>query len=360
MKETINLKDYVYDYIRDGKKYELKKIIFLLDALGNPQDDFRTIHITGTNGKGSTSTFLESILYESGFNVGKFTSPHLIRYNERIRINQKEIDNDDLSKILPDLEEAVDKTEKEFSIKPSFFEMMTAMAFLFFSRKKVDYAVVEVGLGGRLDATNTVKDSLSVITSIDKDHTGILGKTMTAITREKAGIIKKDSKCVSGVQRPHLQKIIIDRCKEQNTSLYTLFKEFRPERSQSDRYGTTFDYVDKENRLESIRINMPGFHQVKNASLAIKVSELLNIESKYIIKGLKEASFDGRLEFLSKQPDILIDGAHNRSGTDALYDYLRKNWSKSSITVLCTILRDKDADHFYKYVGEVASNIIID
>jgi len=358
MKGKINLKEYVYDYIRDGKKYELKKIIYLLNILGNPQEDFKTIHVTGTNGKGSTSTYIENIIHSAGFKVGKFTSPHLVRYNERIRFDLKEINDVDLKYILPDLEEAARKTEERFEVKPSFFEMMTAMAFLFFSRKKVDYAVVEVGLGGRLDATNTVKNSISVITTIDKDHTGILGSTMTAIAKEKAGIIKNNSVCISGVKQPHLKNIIRQRCNETKTRLCFLKEDFKLKNMKIKKYGCDFDYIGEKD-IEGLHINMPGRHQVDNASLAIRVAEELNIETQKIREGIAKAKFPGRLEFFKKEPSILFDGAHNRSGIDALYEYMRKNWQNNKVIVVCTILRDKDAKHFYSRIGKIADKIII-
>ncbi|MCK9225440.1 MAG: bifunctional folylpolyglutamate synthase/dihydrofolate synthase [Candidatus Muirbacterium halophilum] len=354
----IDFGNYVYDYIKEGQKYELNKIKKMLQLLRNPQNKFKSVHITGTNGKGSTATYIEYILHNAGFKVGKFTSPHLVSYNERIRLDLEEISKEDFHNILPEIEKASKIIEEEFGDKPSFFEMVTAISFYYFAQKKVDWAVVEVGLGGRLDATNTLEKSIAVVTNIDKDHCGILGNELKDIAKEKIAITKKDCHIISSEKRPELKKLFRDYAKEMNSEIFINNKEFSTKIVSKAYDNIVFDYSG-ENKFKSLKLNMPGEHQVENAANAVKVAEIIKIDEKYIKQGLEQAFFPGRLEIISKKPFVMMDGAHNRAGLNTLCVYLENYFENKEIVFLSSILRDKNADLFYRKLSKYSKEIVL-
>ncbi len=355
----MDLKNYVYDYIRDGQKYELKKIRRFLELLGNPQNDFFAIHISGTNGKGSTSTYLEHILHKSGMTVGKFTSPHLVSYNERIRVDCQNISDQDFAEIKPIIDKASEKIEKEFDVKPSFFEIVTAIAYYYFSLRKVDVAVVEVGLGGRLDATNTLDRSISVVTNVAKDHTGILGKRLENIAYEKMSILKKGSAFFTAEKRKNIYEKFRRHARIMDSEFYRRGEHFRTRIKRQDFDKTVFDYYDHTGKLNDIIITMPGRHQVENASLAIRVAGYLNVSEQDISDGIRDAKFPGRLEIVSREPLIIMDGAHNQAGMKTLTDYIDRFFKGKKVIFLSSILRDKDGDYFFSQMARRGKRMIL-
>lgn len=338
-KEVLN---YLYNLERFGTKLGLSRTLKLLAKLKNPHKNLRVIHVAGTNGKGSVCAMLSSILKEAGYKVGMYTSPHLKRFTERFLINNKEISKKELVSLF-------NKTIKHRT-NQTFFETITAMAFLYF-KKKVDFLVLEVGLGGRLDATNVIKPLVSVITNIELEHTDYLGKNIKQIAYEKAGIIKKNCPVVTGCKNKSLD-IIKKICKERNSKLF-LAKSHK-------KLNSHFSIGAHKN----LRLNLKGNFQLKNASVAITTIDVLKkvykikINEKDIINGLKNVKWDGRLQFVKS--NILVDCAHNPAGIKALKKEIlkiRSNYKK--IVLVIGILKDKDYAKMLKLITPLADKTIL-
>ncbi|TAL25971.1 MAG: bifunctional folylpolyglutamate synthase/dihydrofolate synthase, partial [Nitrospirae bacterium] len=346
-------------------KLGLENTVRLLSCFGNPQNDFPSIHVAGTNGKGSTSAMTASILRSAGFKVGLFTSPHLVSFTERIRINNEEITENEVVELADEIREAA-STMEDFS--PTFFEVVTVMGFLYFKRKNVDLAVVETGMGGRLDATNVLVPEVSVITGISHDHKEFLGDTISAIAGEKAGIIKQVIPVVTALQEPTVMDIIEKKAREKGSDLFVYGRDFSVEAKSEDISGSVFDYFG-DCKLKGISIPLAGRHQILNASLALKTSEVLIKRAAYyasrltpaaVKAGLENIRWPGRLEFISDNPPIVIDGAHNPSASVVLADSLRKNFLKAypGIILVMAIMSDKDIKGIMSPLLPLASEII--
>ncbi len=312
-----------------------------MSTFKNPHLSFPTIHVAGTNGKGSTCAIIASILQAAGLNVGLFTSPHLINFTERIKINGDEISEEEVINLAAEVRNMVERAEDFY---PTFFEVVTTIAMLYFKRKNVDFAVIEVGMGGRLDATNIVIPEVSVITNIDYDHVEFLGKTIKEISFEKAGIIKRGVPVVSSSQVSDSMYIIKDIAKEREADLYVYGKDFYSKIKNEDLFGTRFDYFDSDTELTDLFLPLIGSYQIQNASVAIKTVKLIEKNSKqkfggkifinnwdeFIRKGLKQVKWAGRLEMLETTPPILIDGAHNPSAAKSISKTIRQIFGSTS------------------------------
>jgi dihydrofolate synthase/folylpolyglutamate synthase len=308
-----------------GIKLGLENISKLLDHIGNPQKQLKAIHVAGSNGKGSTSSFIASILQEYGFKIGLYTSPHLVKFNERIRINGKEIADDEIIKFLENNKKYIEEKS------PTFFEITTAMAFEYFKNQKVDYAVIETGLGGRLDATNTINPLASVITSISLEHSRILGETLEKIAYEKAGIIKKKVPVFIGKLPEEAKSTIMKIALEKGSKVYQVQDEIIEYKS----------YLKiKENHLTLYKTGLEGKHQLLNAALAIiTLKKTLDLqEDKLIIKGvdniIKNTFLQGRYERYSKEPSVIFDAAHNLEGIESFIEQFKKEYKHYTKTVL--------------------------
>ncbi len=316
------LNEYLQTIQRAGLKLELTRIESILKVLGNPQNNFKSILITGTNGKGSVSTFLSNILLESGYKTGLYTSPHLISVNERIRVNNRKIENQELEKIVFHIKHTVEKELKKGNLPNplTFFETMTIASFMYFSEKNVEWSVFEIGLGGRLDATNVVNPELSVITTISYDHTRILGNTLTKIAREKAGIIKSQKPIIVGRIPYHVINVIRDIAKKRGAELIKAFD--RNNKLSVTKQGEYYYKTTKMGYRFKPKLN--GKHQGENAAVAIKSFEALNISFKKedVIKGVETAFIEGRLEILNDR--VIFDGAHNIDGIKRVAQFLVK------------------------------------
>jgi dihydrofolate synthase / folylpolyglutamate synthase len=309
----------------------------ILRKLGDPQNNFKTIHVAGTNGKGSIASTLATILLHSGFRVGLYTSPHLVRFNERICINNLPVSDEDVVAAY----EAV-KAVHQGTREPTFFEFSTAMAFYEFDRHNVDWAVIETGMGGRLDATNIISPDLAVITNISLEHKLYLGKTISEITREKGGIIKQGVPVVTGVTQKHAVSVLKSIAESQSAPLFCFKDAFRV-RKTSD---TTFNYYGIEHVWRDLHTGLSGRHQVYNAALVLAACEILNknglnLTLTNIQYGLEKNKWPGRLEIVSATPLILLDGAHNFIAARYLARYLSENLSQRNITLIIGILDDK-------------------
>lgn len=291
---------YLYSLERFGIKLGLEVTQKLLQCLGNPHLQFKSIHVVGTSGKGSTCAYLNSILQEAGYKVGMYTSPHLVRFNERVQIDTQQIIDSELKSLVQEIKTAA------VGLEPTFFEFTTCLAFLYFARKNVDIAIIEAGMGARLDATNVIQPEVTVITKIALDHMKYLGNTVQEIAQEKAAAIKKNSPVVTMEKNSELLHYFAERCKEKNCAFsmitpYTIMF--------STLQGQEFVYNN-----ENYTLKMRGKHQIENACLALLAVEKLqtkgwNISANSCKKGLAQVSWPGRLDQIA--PNMMVDGAHN-------------------------------------------------
>lgn len=351
-KETLG---YLYSLERLGIKPGLKRIQALLREMGGPQTSYPSIHVAGTNGKGSTSAIIESILREAGYKTGLYTSPHLIKFNERIRVAAREITDKELTELTLSAKEALGRTGLKEA--PSFFEFTTAIAFEHFKRKGVDIAVIETGMGGRWDATNVLTPLASIITNVNLDHTGYLGKTLREIATEKAGIIKKGGAVITGEDKRAALSVIKKEAKAKNAALFIAGKDFRTETS-----GDKFDYYGLNEKITGLKVSLRGCHQVGNASVALAAVEVLRekgfrINASHIRHGLKNVAWPGRVEVLGQKPLAIIDAAHNPHGAKALSEAL-KGFRYKKLVLVMGIMADKDIGGILAPLIPLADTII--
>ncbi len=360
--ETIT---YIYNLRKHGIKLGLQNINRLVSILGNPHKSFLSVHVAGTNGKGSTSAIIASILKASGYKVGLFTSPHLVSFTERIKVNDEEISEDEVISLTEEIRGKIaDIISFDPDFSPTFFEMVTAMAFLYFKRKGIDIAVIEVGMGGRLDATNIVIPKISVITSINFDHTEFLGETLKEIAFEKAGIIKDAVPVVVSSQVPEVLGVINGKAEEKGSKVFLFGRDFFAILKNADYKGISFDYFSGESfKICDLYLPLPGEYQIENASVAIKAAELINqhITHHSIRKGIASVKWHGRLEMIQDNPPVLIDGAHNPSAAEALSRAISKHYlgMYERIIFILGIMGDKDIEGIMRPILPIASEIIL-
>lgn len=339
-------------------KWDLERIHALLAALGAPHRTGRFIHVAGTNGKGSVCAMLESALRTAGYRTGLYTSPHLTSPRERIQIAGAPVSEDAWVSAFQSVHEAAEQLLARGAVDahPSFFETITAMAFLLFAQAGVDIVVLETGLGGRLDATNVVEPELSVITQIDFDHEAFLGSSIEAIAAEKAGILKRGRPAVFSVQRPEALAVLehralaLDVPVRQSASL-------RVAEVEMDRYGSRFTVADDE--AFEIICPLPGEHQIENARTAIAALRVFGVEAPAIRQGIANARWPGRLEFISRQPATILDGAHNPAGAAALARYIRRFFSDEPIRIVYAAMRDKAIEEVTSQLFPLAAEVIV-
>lgn len=339
---------YIHSTYKFGSKLGLDNIRYLLKLMGNPQSELRFIHVAGTNGKGSTSAFINEVLMEEGYSVGLFTSPYLEVFNERIRLNGICIENSDLATSTELVSKMVDKMLAQGMAHPTEFEIVTAIAMDFYKRQKADFVILEVGMGGRLDSTNVIERPLiSVITPIAMDHTDYLGDTLAKIAFEKAGIIKKKSLVVTAPQQPECLEVIQSTA-EANRACLLVADPDGVTIKQGSIEGSVFNAVFQDERFDDLEIHLAGNHQVMNALLALTalkaMKDRLNmtIRRESIYNGFKETRWAGRLEVLRNNPLILIDGAHNVHGAKSLSGALHQYLDGRKVVGLIGVLSDKD------------------
>jgi len=351
--------DYIHSTQRFGSKLGLDNMRILLELMGNPHKKLKYVHVAGTNGKGSACAFISSILIEAGYRVGLYTSPALLRFSERIRINNKEIENNDVARITEFVKSAVDVMIQKGYDHPTEFELVTAIALQYYNECNCDIVVLEVGLGGRLDATNIIGNSLaSVIMSISYDHMDRLGDTLEKIAYEKAGIIKQGGCAVVYSQEKSVEKVIIDACKKVSATCRIV--DFSGLKLKSfDIDGQVFDFED----YLDLKIKLLGKHQLKNAAVAIKTIEILQkkgfvIDNKDIRYGLMKAEWPGRMEILNKNPVFIIDGAHNKDAAAVLCNNLKEYFPGIKITFIIGVMADKEYKEIIEQVMPVADRFI--
>lgn len=327
----------------------LERTKALCEALGNPQDSLKLIHIAGTNGKGSTSSMLSSILMEAGYTVGLYTSPFILRFNERIRVNGVEISDDDLANITSIVRPIAEK----MTDKPTEFELITAIAFYYFKMMGCDFVVLECGLGGRYDATNVINTAvLSLITGISLDHTAILGDTIEKIAWEKAGIIKGDVPVIFGGNNEAALSVIKSEAEKTNSPLYTV-DHSKIKLINTNLSGSTFNFSDYEN----VKIGLLGLYQLKNAAMVISAVDRLSalgisIPKNAVYRGLEKARWPARFEVIHKDPMIIFDGAHNAEGISSARASIEEYFKNQKIITISGVLKDKD---YKKIASDIAS-----
>lgn len=326
---------------RFTKKVSLEKMNYYLGLFNHPENKFKSIHITGTNGKGSTVAMLKAILRDKGLNVASFTSPYITCFNERIGYNDDYISDDDLVKFANEILDKYDLIENDGYELPTFFEFITILAFLYFSTiEKLDIVLVEVGMGGRLDSTNLITPILSIITNVSYDHMQVLGDTLEEILYNKLGIVKPNIPCVCGVKDYKLQKQVKDYCIKENSPIFfTNFDSIKIKSAST--LGSCFSYKE----YDDISLSLIGFHQIENASLVIEsfniIKEEFGLTKENLYNGLKKVFWQGRLEVISKKPYILVDGGHNLDGITRVCEFVKSlNYQKKRAVV--SISHDKE------------------
>ena len=340
--------DYIYDLTKYGIKLGLKNINYLLYLLGEPHKKLKIIHIAGTNGKGSTCSLISSIFQSDGYKVGLYTSPHLVDFTERIEINHNPIDRKKVSDLLERIKPSIEKVANTPSYgHPTFFEVITSMAFLYFFEEQVDFLVLEVGLGGRLDATNVCEPLISVITHIDYDHMDKLGNSLEEIAREKGGIIKPEGIVISSNQYEEAYNEIKKIADKKNSLIYSVGREIIYKIVKSDIKGVIFDLKGIYHEYKNLHTPLLGRHQADNSAAAITAIEALkirgvNITEKAIRVGLEKVKWTGRLEIIQNNPTLVLDGAHNPSGIKVVRDALKEIFSYHRLILVLAIFADKD------------------
>jgi dihydrofolate synthase/folylpolyglutamate synthase len=333
-------------------KFNLENITTLLERLGRPDRAYPVVHIAGTNGKGSTAAFVERILREAGFRTGLNTSPHLERINERIRISGEEISDERFAEIFTRIRAVIEELLAEGSLKahPTYFECVTGLAFEAFAQERVEFAVIEVGLGGRLDATNVVTPVVSVITRIDFDHENYLGHSLKEIAGEKAGILKPQVPAVIAEQYPEVREVILARAKELHCPVVDTCVAYRVE-DETLEAGCARAQVEETDSSKSfsLRLNLPGRFQLQNALNALAAAQILQgrgyrISDEAIINGIAAAKWPGRLEHLQTQPDVYLDGAHNPGAARELAAFLEETFAGRRVYLIYGAMRDKAVD----------------
>lgn len=357
--------EYIHSTYKFGSKLGLENIKYLLDLLGNPHKELKVIHVAGTNGKGSTSSFIHSVLKSEGYKVGLYTSPYIEEFTERMQINGEKIDKQQLARLTATVKEKIEIMLSEGRNHPTEFEVGTAIAFEYFAEEKVDYVVLEVGMGGRLDATNVVeKPIISVVTPIDYDHMEHLGDTLGKIAFEKAGIIKEDNYVVSYPQEAEAMEVIEKVAKEKKSQLFVAnYDNLKVDYSRIEEQKFSVEVLGKS--YEDIRITLAGPHQVYNCCMALTVVEALKqyqnirISDEAIYKGLYDAKWIGRMELLDKNPLTIIDGAHNLQGAQALKKSVETLLQDYKVTFVVAMLKDKDVKGVLKNLIPLMNKVIV-
>ena len=345
--------EYLYSLQKYGIKFGLSKTSNLLKAFGNPHRGQRYVHIAGTNGKGSVAAMVESILRTSGLKVGFYSSPHLVRFTERFRINGKEIPSETAASLVGELRAVINPAHP-----PTFFEVTTAMGLIYFAREQVDLAVIEVGMGGRLDATNVIRPDVSVITNISLDHQVFLGRTLKEIAREKAGIVKRGIDLITAATQPPVLEVFRKTCEDKGAPFWRVGQDIRY-RATGDR----ITYYGFKRKLKDLELGLAGSYQHRNAALALGVTELLERRGVQgsedpIREGLKSAHWPGRLQVVSREPLLILDGAHNPGAIHCLSEAIRGGFRYKRLILVLGIMADKDVPTILRGIVPMANYVL--
>lgn len=350
---------FLSNFYRGTKNVRLNGIKFLCESFNHPEKDLKFIHIAGTNGKGSCAEMMTNILINAGYKVGKFISPHLIKYNERISINNKNITDDEMEALIKKIIPIMNEYSILGSYKITFFELETIMAFLYFKENNCDFVVLEVGLGGLYDSTNIVNPLISIITSVGYDHMNILGNTLEKIAEQKAGIIKQDSDTIFVEQEEEVNNVIKQTCINKNNNLHLIEKQNITNYSY-DMELQKFDYK----KYKNVETNLKGEKQIYNASICLEAVDILNkksykISEKNVKDGLKTVVHKGRFETISEKPLIIYDGAHNKPAIENFINSVNMYYNNNKKVYIISILKRKDYESMLKLILKDEKSIFI-
>ena len=352
-------REYLLSAEKKGMVLGLSVMKELLKRLGNPEKELQIVHIAGTNGKGSILSYLEQIFLTAGYHTGRYVSPALGAYEERFLLDQKPVSRERICVWVSKIKKVVEEMEQEKEPLPTIFEIETAMAFLCFQEAEVSVVLLETGMGGRLDATNVIeKPLLSIVASVSMDHMAFLGDNLTAIAKEKAGIIKRDCDTLLYPDNPtKVKEVILNTCQERNSRLFEIdLDEIRL--LEENKEGSQFAFL----QYSKLTVLLPGFHQVLNAAVAVKAAEILKksyvIKDIQIEKGIRETRWRARLEKVSDKPLIYLDGAHNPDGAKQLSLFIQKHFRDRKVFGLMGVLRDKEYDVIAKQVLPLMEEVV--
>ncbi|TCT27137.1 dihydrofolate synthase/folylpolyglutamate synthase [Melghiribacillus thermohalophilus] len=338
---------WIHGRLPFGIKPGLKRMEWFMEQLDHPENKLRAIHIAGTNGKGSTLSYIRNLLQYHGFRVGTFTSPYIMKFHERISLNGIPISDEDLVHHVKKIKPLYEKLEQTPLGAATEFEVITAIAFDYFAQQEVDYVIFETGLGGRLDSTNIVRPLITVITNVGKDHMNILGDTYEEIAFEKAGIIKNRIPLVTAVNQRDARKVVCSQARKMHAPVYEYGKDFFSSNHQLDEGKEHFTFQSSAVQLDDITLNMKGTHQTVNASLALQTflllteMEKLEFDPLLVKKALLHTTWPGRFEIIQDNPVIILDGAHNEEGIKTLVDTLNRYYPDHRRQLIFTVLHDK-------------------
>jgi dihydrofolate synthase/folylpolyglutamate synthase len=344
--------------------YDLRRMEKLLQSLGSPHLGTRTVHIAGTKGKGSTAAMISQTLIAAGYRTGLFTSPHLHTLRERIRIDGAMISEADFAALVTELKPIVESVNKQAAFgELTTFEILTAVVFAYFKKNRVDFQVLEVGLGGRLDATNVVKPDICIITSLSLDHTEILGDSIAKIAAEKAGIIKPGCIVVNAPQVDEAAGVIEQVCHQQRAKLIQVGQDVTWHKTSGDLHGQTLTVFTKSGHYD-LTIPLLGDHQLENAATAVAATEALvsletSISSQNIAQGLSQVSWPGRLQILNREPTVVVDGAHNAYSMSKLVEAVKEYFDYKRCFVIFGTSCDKDISGMVQELESLSNHIII-
>jgi dihydrofolate synthase/folylpolyglutamate synthase len=343
----------LYSLQKYGIKFGLDATSHLLKTFGNPHAGRTYVHIAGTNGKGSVAAMLEAVLMEAGLKVGFYSSPHLVRFTERFRINGKEIPPEKAAALAGDVMATIDRTSP-----PTFFEVVTVMALMFFAREETDVAIMEVGMGGRLDATNVITPAVTVITNIALEHQFFLGRRLIDIAGEKGGIIKPGVDLVTGVTQLKIVEMLKAICEEKQAPFWRVGRDIRYRTK-----GLVLDYYGLDKEYKALEVGLLGRHQHRNAVLALAVIELLerkgfSFKEGALRQGLKHPHWPGRMQVVSKDPLVILDGAHNPAAVRHLADSVRRHFPHRRLILVLGVMGDKDIGKIVQNIVPIADHVI--
>ena len=344
--------EYIHSLLAFGIKPGLERVSMLLDLLDNPQDKLKIIHVAGTNGKGSTSTMISNMLIADGYKTGLFTSPYVIDFCERIQINGENIDKSIFAECVTEVREKIEILNKK-DIVITEFEAITVSAFLCFLRTECEYVVLEVGLGGRFDATNVIKNPKAVVvTSISLDHVAILGDTIEKIAFEKCGIIKENVPVItSSNQHKDALKVITETCKSKNCNLI-ITNPCKTEILDDTIFGTLFVYYENVYKTK-----LTGNHQLENAVNAIECAKVLDLSEIAISQGIENTKMIARMEIIGEKPLVIRDGGHNEGCAEALYNFLKK-YNVQNVNMLIGLMADKDCESYVSKIAPLCKSVM--
>ena len=356
--------EWIHGRLKFGVKPGLKRMEWLLEKLDHPEKRMPVIHVAGTNGKGSTISYLLHMLTEAGYKIGSFTSPYIETFNERISVNGHPITDQEMLALVNEVKPLVENIEVTELGGPTEFEIITTMMYLYFGKyNKPDYLLLETGLGGRLDSTNIIEPVLSIITNVGYDHMNILGSTIAEIAYEKAGIIKNGVPTITAVENDQALHVIAEIAENREANLSVLGKDFTITNQKLHENGEVFSIQTPFKFYKDIQLTMRGEHQTKNAALSITAIDYLvmyknlKIEEDQIRSGLRKALWKGRFEQVHENPEVIIDGAHNIEGVESLIETVKRHYPNKKVHFLVSVLKDKDYEEMIDRLSLIATSM---